>query len=342
MPCNANTDSIMTEPLRIRPNWTADSATTGMIALRRACLKRTVNSRRPFAPRGPDIVRRQHLQHAGSCQPHNRGHGVVGQGDRRHHKVFPGSGARDREPPQLDAQVDHHQQSKPERRKRQPGNRQGERQSVVPRPRPQRRQHAQWKGEQEREEYGSRAELEGNRKAFGNKLRDRLLEEERGSQIALDGASDPVQVLNDDRSVQAIVSPHGLDGFGRCPRPGERHREVSRQLEQREGNGRDRQRDENRHQDSPDRKLDHFYRRFSTAPRETRAAQRLLPSGRSGSNVCRPSGRANSETRGNTVKSFCFSVLMVVLSHEPTGSRRSGPSLVPIGCMSQWRWSLSY
>ena len=66
----------------MKPSWTAASATTGMIALRSACLKSTPAAQ-ALGARGADVVRGEHFEHPGAREPHDRRRRVVAERDRR-------------------------------------------------------------------------------------------------------------------------------------------------------------------------------------------------------------------------------------------------------------------
>jgi hypothetical protein len=71
-------------------------------------------------------------------------------------------------------------------------------------------------GDQQPEDEAGNAERNRDRKAGDDEICHRLIGAERSSQVALQEIADPVEVLDGQGAIEAILLRQRIDGVGRC------------------------------------------------------------------------------------------------------------------------------
>ena len=131
--------------------------------------------------------------------------GVVTQGDDRHDKMKGGVTAGNGQPAQHHAEKDDHDQAEPERRHGLSQHRKGQGDAVNPGIGPDGGQNAERNGHDDGKHQGTDAQGHGHADAFANHFGHGLIQIGRFTQITLQGPSDPLNILNNQRSIETVL-----------------------------------------------------------------------------------------------------------------------------------------
>jgi len=179
-----------------------------------------------------DVIRLQNLEHPGAGQTHDARRHVIAQRDGRHDKALPSLDPRDRQPAHLNAQEEHHDQRKPERRQRlaDHGKRQGE--AIDQRIRADRRRHAQGDRQDQRKGDGATGQDQRVGQPGKNDVGDVFFQIVGAAQVALQGPTEPIHVLHGDRTIVSVGFSDVFDFVIRRRLAGERHGGIAGNIDQ--------------------------------------------------------------------------------------------------------------
>ena len=168
---------------------------------------------------GAHIVALQRLEHGAARVAHDHaGDGVAeheGRHDRRRKALAPilprADIARRRQPAERHGEEEDQHDAEPEVRRRDAPQRQHVDGVVDPGVALDRRDDAGGDADQERDRHRHDGELERHRQLLQDQLHHRLLQPHRLAEVAGEHALDPVQVLDRDRLIEAVLAPDLLD-----------------------------------------------------------------------------------------------------------------------------------
>ena len=156
------------------------------------------------------------------------------------HRLVPAG----RKPVEIDGEPDDHQQPEPEMRHGQADERDGRRRVVARLAAPDRGDHPRRDPDQDRHEHAEQRELEADRDARDDRVRDRQLSLV-AAEVAVQREPDPVAVLHGQRPVEEVLVAHGREHGGVAILGTERDRRIT-------GNRADAQEDEHARQHEDD------------------------------------------------------------------------------------------
>ncbi len=161
-----------------------------------------------LGPGGANVVRSQDLQHAGAGQAHKRRGGIITQGNDRHDKMKGRVAAGNGQPAQHHPENDDHDQAEPKRRHGLSQHRKGQGGAVNPGIWPNGGQNAERDGHDDGKQQGTDAQGHGHADPFANHCGHGLFHIGGFTQIPLQGPADPLDILHNQRSIEAVLNAH--------------------------------------------------------------------------------------------------------------------------------------
>ena len=222
--------------------------------------------RKPFRLRGPDVVLREHIEHAGARHARDQCDVYRAQRDAGQDQVpqpFPHAVAKipvslHRQPVELNREGEDQDVGEHEHRNGETQHRERHHGAIEPRARLGRGDHAQRNRNQDRHHERAERERDGRLDALTDELRDRKIGEDRRAQIAVRQRPQPASELHQERVVEAEPGVNAPDVLvGRDVSGDDRGRIARRQIQKREHHERDDRHHDDSREQAPDDVRDH-------------------------------------------------------------------------------------